>query len=154
MNTLKFSSIGLSAFALAILGVLASAQVGQTQVKADHKEHSAAMQACAKACSDCQRQCGTCATHCGRLVSEGKKEHLTTLMTCQDCADFCAAAAQIVSRGGPFAALICESCAEACARCGKECEKFAGDEHMKRCAEECHKCEKACREMVKHMASK
>jgi hypothetical protein len=154
MTTLKFSSIGLSAFVSAILGVLAFAQVGKTQVKANHQEHSVAMQACAKACSDCQRQCDTCATHCAHQLSEGKKEHLTTLMTCQDCADFCAAASQIVSRGGPFAGLICGSCADACARCGKECEKFSGDEHMKQCAEECRKCEKSCRDMIKHMASK
>jgi len=51
-----------------------------------------------------------------------------------------------------MAVLICEPCAEACSRCGKECEKFPNDQHMKRCAEECRKCEKACRDMVKHMA--
>ena len=154
MNAQKLGGIGLSVFGLAILGVLACAEVGYTQVKADHKEHRAAFQTCAKACSDCLRQCGSCATHCGQLVSEGKKEHVTTLMTCQDCADICASAALIVSRGGPFSALICGSCADACAKCGKECERFASDEHMKECAEECHKCEKACRDMVKHMASK
>ena len=93
-------------------------------------------------------------THCARLLSEGKKEHLATLGTCQDCANVCTAAAQIVSRGGPFSALICESCAEACARCRKECEKFAGDQHMKKCADECQKCEKACREMAKEMILK
>ena len=80
----------------------------------------------------------------------GTKEHMTTLATCQDCADFCAAASQIVSRGGPFAAEICKACAEACAMCAKECEKFPDDEHMKMCAVECRKCEKACREMVGH----
>ena len=82
MNALKLGGIGLSAFVLAILGVLVSAQVGHTQATADHKEHRAAFQTCAKACSDCLRQCGSCATHCGHLVSEGKKEHVTTLMTC------------------------------------------------------------------------
>jgi hypothetical protein len=86
------------------------------------------------------------------MVGEGKKQHLTTLMYCQDCANVCATAAQIVARGGPLATLICDPCAEACARCGKECEKFPADQHMKRCAEECRKCEKACRDMVKHMA--
>jgi len=120
--------------------------------QAEHNGHGEAMQACAKACSDCQRACDMCATHCANQLAGGHKEHVTTLATCRDCADFCAAAAQIVSRGGPFAGLICDSCAEACARCGKECAKFPDDKHMKMCADECRACEKACREMVKHAA--
>jgi hypothetical protein len=111
------------------------------------------MQSCAKACSDCQRACDACATHCTHMLLEGKKEHLTTLMTCQDCATVCSAAAQIVARGGPFSNTICAACAEACSLCAKECEKFPSDLHMKTCAEECRKCETACRAMAKHMAS-
>jgi hypothetical protein len=84
------------------------------------------------------------------LLSQGKKEHATTLRTCEDCADHCGSAARITARQGPFADLICTACAQACARCGKECEKFPEDAHMKKCAEECRKCEKACREMLKH----
>ena len=53
---------------------------------------------CAKACNDCQRICDACSQHCGHLVAAGKKEHMKTLRTCQDCADACAAAARIVSR--------------------------------------------------------
>lgn len=145
----EFGVAGLSAVALAAVDGSVFAQE-KTKATGAHAEHDEMLQACAKACSDCQRACGMCATHCAHLLADGKKEHGTTLATCQDCADFCAAAAQIVSRGGPFAALICESCAEACARCGKQCEKFPDDKHMKMCAEECRKCEKACREMVKH----
>jgi hypothetical protein len=88
------------------------------------------------------------------MTSQGKSEHLKTLQTCQDCATFCAAAAQIVARHGPFAELICGSCADACAQCGKACEQFPHDEHMKQCADECRKCEKACREMVQHTGGK
>ena len=84
------------------------------------------------------------------MVAEGKKDHLTTLKTCQDCATHCAAAASIMSRKGPFSDLICKACAEACARCGEACAKFPDDRHMKKCAEECKKCEKACREMLRH----
>jgi hypothetical protein len=112
------------------------------------------MQACAKACSDCQRACDTCTTYCAHLMAEGKKEYLTTLMSCQDCAAVCAAAAQIVSRGGPHSVLICECCAKACDQCGTACEKFSDDKQMKSCAEECRRCEKACRAMIKHMGSK
>ena len=37
-------------------------------------------------------------------VAEGKKEHLKTLRSCQDCAALCSTSAQIVSRAGPFSA--------------------------------------------------
>ena len=153
MKTLKFASIGFAVFA--IFGLMAFALQGQTQEKkVDHMEHSAVMQECAKACSDCQRTCDMCATHCAHMLHEGKKEHLTTLATCRDCATVCSAAAQIVARGGPFAGLICESCVKACDKCATACEAFPDDEHMKACAEECRKCEKACKAMIEHMASK
>jgi hypothetical protein len=93
-----------------------------------------------------------CATHCAHRLHEGRKEHLTTLMTCQDCATVCSAAAQIVARGGPHSGPICECCAKVCDLCGTACEKFPDDEHMKACADECRKCEKACKAMDKHMA--
>jgi len=118
--------------------------------RADHEHHAEFMK-CAKACSDCQRECDSCSVHCAKMVAEGKKDHLETLKTCQDCATHCAAAAAIMSRKGPFSDLICTACAEACARCGKACEKFPDDKHMKQCAEECRKCEKACREMLKYV---
>lgn len=112
--------------------------------------HSDMMRACAKACSDCQRECESCAAHCATQLEGGKKDHAKTLATCLDCALFCAAGASIVARGGPFAAMICKACVDACATCGKECEKFPDDKHMKACAEECRKCEKACKDMVAH----
>lgn len=137
----EFGLLGLSTAALAAL---------ETTSFAQHAGHDDMLEKCAKACSDCQRECDSCAHHCAMMLAEGKKQHMASLQTCLDCADFCAAAAQIVSRNGVFSNLICESCAEACAKCGAECEKHPDDKHMKRCAEECRKCEKACREMVKH----
>jgi hypothetical protein len=137
MNARKLVGIGLVAFALAILSVVMFAQQGKTDEKADHNVHGEALRACA--------------THCAHLLRDGKKDHLTTLMTCQDCANFCGSAAQIVSRGGPFTGLICEGCAEACSRCGKACGSFPDDTHMKQCADECRKCEQACRDMLKHI---
>jgi hypothetical protein len=143
---------GIGVVALAIVGVAAFAQQGQAQAKkVDHMEHNAMMQSCAKACSDCQRACDACATHCTHMLHEGKKEHLATLTTCQDCATICSAAAQIAARGGPFSTIMCSACAETCSECGKMCEKFPDDKHMKACAEDCRKCEKACKAMVKHM---
>lgn len=147
----EFAVAGLSAGALAAMAGSARAQ--KAGVVADHAEHDDVLQACAKACSDCQRACDMCTTHCAHQLHAGKAEHMTTLATCQDCADYCVAAAQIVARGGPFSAVICAACADACSMCGKECEKFPDDKHMKMCAEECRKCEKACRDMVKHVGA-
>jgi hypothetical protein len=115
-----------------------------------HDGHQAAFERCARSCNDCQRACDSCATHCANLIASGKSEHKRTLGTCQDCATVCAAAAQIVARQGPFTDTICKSCAEACTRCGKECDQFRDDRHMKMCADECRRCEKACREMTGH----
>lgn len=150
--------IGRREFGKLGLGMLSAAAVGRAAFAAEdkpsneHKHHESDMlfEACSKACSDCQRECDSCGTHCAHLLAEGHKEHAQTLATCQDCADFCVAASQIVARGGPFAALICESCAEACNRCATACEKFPDDEHMKACAEECRKCEEACKKMLPH----
>ncbi len=155
MNTRKAGILSAVTLALAIGGLMAFAQPGQTQEKkVAYLEHDAVLQACAKACSDCQRACDTCTTHCTHMLHEGKHEHLTTLMSCQDCATVCTAAAQIIARGGPQSVLICECCAKACDQCGTACEKFPDDKHMQACAEECRKCEKACKAMPKHFASK
>jgi hypothetical protein len=142
-----------AAAALALAATLAAYHAGGQERKdqpGSRDAHHEMFQKCAEECADCQLACDACARHCAQLVADGKKEHLRTLQTCQDCADFCSAAAHIVARQGPFAALICESCAEACARCGKECERFPDDQMMRKCAEECRACEKACREMVRH----
>lgn len=147
----EFGVAGMSALALAALQGSAFAQDKKPpKSEVHHGEHDESLQACAKACADCQLACDACSTHCAHQVHAGQHEHMTSMATCQDCADFCVAAAQIVARGGPFAALICEGCADACARCGKECEKFPDDQHMAMCAKECRKCEKACKEMVQH----
>ena len=154
MNTRKMSGYCLAALVISVGSMVAFAQPGTQVKKAAHLEHDEAIQSCAAACSDCQRACDSCATHCTHLLSEGKKEHLATVMSCQDCASVCAAAAQIVSRGGPYSSLICESCAKICSECHTECAKFPDDKHMRSCAEECRKCETACRAMVKQTASK
>jgi hypothetical protein len=119
--------------------------------KAKDQEHHGHYVECAKACTMCMRECETCAHHCAHLLADGKKEHLKTLGTCADCAEFCGSAAKITSRHGPMAVSSCEACAKACDTCGTECEKHPDDEHMKRCAKACRDCAKACREMVQHL---
>jgi hypothetical protein len=143
----------MSKLCVPFLGIAMSLFAFNPGFAADEKHH-ASNEACAKACNDCQRACDMCTTHCATLIAEGKKEHLTTLKECQDCATCCTAAAQIVSRGGPHSVLMCECCAKSCDQCAKACEKFPDDKHMKACAEECRKCETACKAMVKHTASR
>lgn len=123
-----------------------------TVVAADH--HDEHFLACAKACDDCGRTCDACGAHCAKMVTDGKKEHFTTLQTCQDCATACKAASSIVARRGPFSALMCTACADACKQCGDACDKMKDDPMMKQCADECRKCEKACRDMLKHIGAK
>jgi len=148
----EFAAAGLSVAALAAMRATGLAQEQPLRQRAEprHDEHNEAFQECAKACSDCQRACATCATHCAHQLHAGKEEHYASLASCLDCADFCASAAQITARGGPFVDLICASCAEACAHCAKACEAFPDDKHMAACAKECLACEKACREMLEH----
>lgn len=147
----KFGIAGLSALALATTNGFTLAQDGTSMkpTSAPHAKHDE-MRPCAEACAACSRECESCATHCVHLLYEGKEEHLKTFETCRDCATVCAAAAQIVARGGPFAGEICQACAKVCAGCAEACEQFPDDEHMKKCAQECRKCEKECREMVSH----
>ena len=122
MNICKFG--GVMALALAIVGLVAFAHEGQTQEKkVDHMEHNAMMQSCAKACSDCQRMCDHCATHCANLLADGKKEHLASLMHCQDCGTCCAACSQVCARGGPLSAVMADCCAKCCDHCAKRSEE-------------------------------
>lgn len=150
----EFGALGITAAAALALKATALAEDKPASGKpkaahpAGHGPNPAMMMKCAEACSDCQRECDACSDHCAHMLSEGDKSHYTTLKTCQDCATVCAAAAQMVSRHGPFSILICKACAEACDQCATECEKFKDDEHMARCAEECRKCEKACKQMI------
>jgi len=148
----EFAAAGLSAAALTAMQAAGFAQdrPRRSANAPHHDAHTEAFQECAKACSDCQRACDSCSTHCAHQLRAGNTEHMATLSSCLDCADFCATAAQITARGGPFVDLICEGCADACARCAKACEAFPDDEHMTACAKECRACEKACREMLKH----
>lgn len=147
----EFGALGLSAAAaLAVNSAIADDKDDKRKDDA-HSAHDGIFNKCADACNDCQRECDSCGSHCAHLLIEGKKQHFTTLQTCQDCADACSAAARVVSRHGPFSHMICEACAQACDKCATECEKFKDDERMTRCAEECRKCLKVCREMIAHV---
>src|SRR5262249_31907350 len=151
-NLLMLRSRFTGGLALLVAGLLAlgtSALSGQEKKAPD--KHAQHFEQCAKACADCMRECESCAHHCADLIAGGQKEHMRTLGTCSDCAEFCAAAGRIVSHHGPMSGTICEACAKACDICGSACDRFPNDEHMKKCAQECHACARACREMLKHI---
>ena len=140
-----------SLIALVAAGLFAATANAQAAPKAanPHAGHDAE---CAKACANCMQQCESCVRHCANLVAEGKKEHMKTLGTCDDCAEFCTAAARIVSHRGPMMNPMCEACAKACDTCAAACEKYPKDEHMIQCAKACRECARSCREMLKHSA--
>ena len=98
---------------------------------------------------DASGVCAPCATHCAHRLADGKKEHLSCLMHCRDCATCCAACCQVCARGGPLSAVMADCCAKCCDHCAKACEVFPDDQHMKACDEECRKCEKACKAIAK-----
>jgi hypothetical protein len=106
---------------------------------------------CAKECDHCALSCDLCAAHCTTMITEGSKEHLQTLRTCQDCATICNAAARVTAKNGPYSDLICTACADACKRCGDICAKYPNDPIMKQCADECRRCEETCRKMLKEI---
>jgi hypothetical protein len=149
---MKRRHVARTAALLTGIAMLASARFVSAAEKLADDKHAAHFEQCAKACADCMRACESCAHHCVHLAVDGKKEHLKTAGSCVDCAEFCAAAAKIVSRQGPLATTICESCAKACDICAAECEKFPNDAHMKDCAKSCRDCAKACREMITHVS--
>jgi hypothetical protein len=113
-----------------------------------HHEH---LNKCAKVCAECQVSCDSCFHHCASLVEKGNKEHVITMHTCVDCAEFCALAAKLSARQSPFTSIACDGCAKACDECAKECEKFKEDKHMAACAKSCRDCAKACRAMIEQL---
>jgi hypothetical protein len=121
----------------------------EPKVAPPHHHITAEMEACARACAHCAKECESCLNHCTQMLADGKKEHLATVRSCNDCGDICAMAGKLIARDGAFANLMCVACAKACDGCGAECAKFPNDEHMTVCAKACKECATACREMVK-----
>ncbi len=93
-------------------------------------------------------RCDDCAAYCLQMLRDGHADHLTTAETCRDCADFCAVAAQMVARSGPFQVQMSRACAEACRLCDEACQRFGDDPTMKMCAAQCALCAEACTALV------
>ncbi len=145
MNQMKRIAVVFAA----VVGITALYEIQAKAQQPDaHHEHFAK---CAKACADCQVSCDSCFHHCAALVAKGKKEHVKTMLSCVDCADYCALAGKLSARHSAYSATACDGCAKACDDCAKECEKFKDDKHMADCAKSCRDCAKACRTMIGHL---
>lgn len=102
---------------------------------------------CLEECVSCLVACDACADAC--LDEPNVAELAACIRLDRDCADICAAAVRVMSRGGPMAAEMCRACAVACEACAAECERHAAHhEHCRVCAEACRRCADACRRMA------
>ncbi len=99
----------------------------------------------------CAQACTACADAC--LAEEMVADLRRCIRSDLDCADVCAATAEVLSRrterdAGVTRALL-QACIAACRACGDECEQHAGHhEHCRICAEACRACEAACRDLL------
>jgi hypothetical protein len=110
---------------------------------------SAAYHECIEACVECLVACEMCSDAC--LDEKDPAMLAMCIRLDRDCAEACAAALRVMSRGGPLAEALCLACADACDACAAECEKHASHhEHCRLCAEACRKCADACRRMAGH----
>ena len=96
-------------------------------------------------CIACMIACERCASEC--LREQGVKMMARCIELDRDCADICALAVRLMSRGSEFAARLCALCAEVCEACERECAKHDA-QHCKDCAEACRKCAEECRKMA------
>jgi hypothetical protein len=111
------------------------------------RSHNQEYHACLEACVECLVACEMCSDAC--LDEENIGMMLPCIRLDRDCADACALAVRMMSRGGPLAKDACRACAEACAACAAECERHAAShDHCRICAEACRRCEVECRRMA------
>jgi Domain of Unknown Function (DUF326) len=145
----------LSANALALIGfaTLATAQPQEEHhlFPGELSSRDRQFQDCARVCRDCMTRCEENYEHCARLVADGKKECLGSMVLSRDCADLCAVAGRLCARQSPLATEACAACARACDQCAAECEKHDSS-GMEACAKVCRECARVCRDMVKQVA--
>jgi hypothetical protein len=102
---------------------------------------------CIEACVACLVACEACSDAC--LSEKDVAMMLSRIRLDRDCADACAAAVRVMSRGGPLSAEFCRLCAETCDACARECGKHSRtSEHCRLCAEACRMCAEHCRRMA------
>lgn len=120
-----------------------------------HQQHrhgsESEMKHCIDACHECHRICSATIPHC--LEMGGRHAEMRHIRLMIDCAEICAVAASLMSRGSELHADLCGVCAEACRKCAESCERLADDAQMARCAEICRHCADACAAMASREAA-
>jgi hypothetical protein len=143
----RFLLSGIATAAASPLFV-AKAQADQHESGHAHANVEGDFEACARVCSKCADVCSSCFAHCAMLLTDGKKEHASSLHSCNDCATVCRATAELCSRHSNMSHDLCAACEKVCKRCAIECEKFPNDQHMVECAKICRECAAACTKMI------
>ena len=110
-----------------------------------------ALAATIDALNDCTEACTSDAD--ADLSEHHVLELVKCIRLCQDCADICATASNVISRqtdydSGVTRALL-EACVLICKSSGDECEQHAQThEHCRVCLGACRRCEQACRDLL------
>ena len=103
------------------------------------------MQQCIDNCTECHSACEDALSYClnmGGMHTE--KFHLKSML---DCAQACAAGADMMLRDSPLHPKMCGVCAEACMLCAESCGQMGDDRKMRECADTCRRCAQSCRQM-------
>lgn len=97
-------------------------------------------QTCIEACLACATQCERCETACLNENKDKDREDCFELDR-KDCAQLCALAAEMMTRGSQHVQEICALCAKACR------ERASHMEHCKWCADASIRCAQECEKM-------
>ncbi len=88
-----------------------------------HRGNSAKYHDCIDARVTCLVACETCSDAC--LDDKDIAMTRSCMRLDRDCADACAAAIRVMSRGGPLSAELCRLYAEAYRKCTEACRRIA-----------------------------
>lgn len=111
--------------------------------------------ACIAACHDCAQACVACADAC---LAESHVDMLLECITLDaNCADICAATANVLSRRTAYRGSVTmaqlEACRVVCATCAEVCERHSSKhEHCRICADSCRRCEQLCLALISSAA--
>jgi len=101
---------------------------------------------CIDDCTACHIACVETAIHC--LAQGGAHAGRDRVRLLWDCAEACAFAAGLLSRGSAFHVLSCELCRAVCRACAEDCGNLAHDPIIARCADACARCAESCMDMT------
>jgi hypothetical protein len=112
---------------------------------------AAALGATIDALNDCTEACTADAD--ADLSEHELVDLVKCIRLCQDCADVCTAARNVISRQTDYdsgvTSPLLEACVQICKSCGDECEHHAARHaHCRVCLEACRRCEQACRNLL------